>query len=482
MKRGIRAVCLLAGLGLLWLGAGDGIWQGSATQSQKLLARRCGEEKTAEGSETDDRECLWLRQIRDDKELEQQICMLEALPIYDTYRELREYLQTLHPGLQNCRFHTYEVGQYCAEPFIMLTTEEAEYGYYSREGQWYRVRWNTTEDTSYENLWSDRNNLGYDYQESYWWDITEEGCIAETDLILKNHYFEVDIGGGRMFSFEGKCLGSEKGELLEDSTYQVDVSEAGADHPFQVLEITSAMWEPFSFEDFNADGYLDLTVLYYYGANGGTAEHYIWSPSEGQYVMGPEELEYFGFYGIDDKNRQLNMHHHGSAVSGTEYLYQWSGEMDCELIRYFDHDAIYDCESGKGLGVQVEVISFENGREKVLSDYLYPDEEYFQRDEIWGIYYCDFIWEQEVVLEGQERPCILRYAQSDEQDGQRDAYTDHIFLFREDTYLICALNQEKVAAAYEELCWDEKAQQLIVSYEDGTTQSYQWDGLDFRSL
>ena len=253
------------------------------------------------------------------------------------------------------------------------------------------------------------------------------------------------------------------------------------------------MWHPYSFEDFNADGYLDLMVEYYYGANGGTATRYIWSPSKGQFIKGPEEFEYYGSYGIDQEQRQLHMHHHGSAISGTEYLYQWSGEMDCELIRYFNHNEVFDYDSERFdmVGVQVYISTFENGQEKVLSDYLYLDQEYFQRlDEIWGIYDCDFVWEQKVSLDGQEQPCILRYAQTsrsdeeagtgdDEQSGKSaDIYMDQIYLFREDTYLICALEQE-AEAFYEELNWEEDRQQLTVRYADGTVHSYRWNGENF---
>lgn len=463
----------------------------SFNEENRLLEYRCSKE-APESSAMIQQECMWFRKIDTEQEIEWRLCTTESIPVYDTYRELREYLQTLHPNMLDCTIYSYVVGQYCTDPFIMLTTDEAEYGYYCQEDQWYQIFCNTTEDTFYGNLSNCCRALGYDDQESYSWNITAKGCVKESDLNQDMFYFETEIGPDQIFAFDCELIDIQEGELFS-YTYQVAVSEKGTDHPFQVLEVCSCMWHPYSFEDFNADGYLDLMVEYYYGANGGTATRYIWSPSKGQFIKGPEEFEYYGSYGIDQEQRQLHMHHHGSAISGTEYLYQWSGEMDCELIRYFNHNEVFDYDSERFdmVGVQVYISTFENGQEKVLSDYLYLDQEYFQRlDEIWGIYDCDFVWEQKVSLDGQEQPCILRYAQTsrsdeeagtgdDEQSGKSaDIYMDQIYLFREDTYLICALEQE-AEAFYEELNWEEDRQQLTVRYADGTVHSYRWNGENF---
>lgn len=261
--------------------------------------------------------------------------------------------------------------------------------------------------------------------------------------------------------------------------------------PFQILETSSAEWEPFSFEDFNADGWQDLRVLYYYGANGGTAQHYIWSPTRGEFVQAPEGLDYFGMYGVDQEKRQLSMHYHGSALSGTEELYQWSGETDCELIRRFAHDAVNDYQE-----MHIEICCYENGQEKVLSDYCYPMDEYLERGAIWGIYTLDFVWEREVELPGQEGICILRYAQEklmpEEMEGTEDSetsqdgievlaegYLDYVFLFREDTYLIYGVEHREAPAAYTGLTWDEEQALLTVNYEGDEKQCYRWDGDTF---
>lgn len=131
--------------------------------------------------------------------------------------------------------------------------------------------------------------------------------------------------------------------------------------------------------------------------------------------------------------------------------------------------------------MQIDIRSYENGQEKILSDYLYPMDEYMERDAIWGIYCLDFVWEQEVTLEGQEGPCILRFAQENvepEEDAQAatEGYLDYLFLFREDTYLICALEKQEAMTAYTDIVWEEETQQLMVCYEDGSKHLYRWNG------
>ncbi len=459
-------------------------------EKARLQAYRSGREYEAGQESVPGRECLWFKQIYYGLEIERQICTAEALPVFETYRELREYLQTLYPDMWDCEFYTRKTGEYDPDPLIGLMTRDAEYGYYCREGQWYQVciRKDAEIDASEEPYYWVDSTLSYklnyaNYWASYQYRVSDRGYVAEGDLTQNTFYLEEEIRPGQIFSFDCRVTEEKVGELTVDFTYEVAVSVLGAKEPFQILEAHSAEWEPFSFEDYNADGFQDLTVKYYYGANGGSAAHYIWSPSGEEFIRGPEELEYYGQYGIDQEKRRLSIHYHGSAISGAEALYQWSEEMDCEQIRYFDHNDIYDYEEKEYKGTQVDIRSYENGQEKILSDYLYPIDEYMERDDIWGIYYLDFVWEQEVALEGLDRPCILRYAQEKAEPGedvQEEGYQDYLYLFREDTYLIYTLKNQEAPAAYTNIVWEDEAEQLAVNYEDGTTYLYQWNGTTFR--
>lgn len=456
-------------------------------EDSRLLAYRRDRERVLPGEKTDSgRECLWFQEKWNERELEWQFCTAESFSRLP-YEELLKRLQVLHPGLWNCVFYTRETGEYDAWPLIDLMTEDGEYVYYYRRGQWYQVSIRPTEDAGgRQGLFGSEGysfayDLGYSHQESYSFYVTEQGDITETDQIQHRHYLEQEMGPGLQLCFDCQMTDEYRGELFIDYTYEVAVSRLG-EEPFQILEVSSAEWEPFSFEDFNADGWLDLRVLYYYGANGGTASHYIWSPSKGEFVCGSEELEYFGMYGIDQEKRQLHMHYHGSASSGTEELYQWSGETDCELIRRFNHDDVNNYQE-----MHIGIYSYEDGQEKVLSDYDYPWDEYVERGAIWGIYTLDFVWEREIELPGQEGTCILRYAQEksvpEDEDGEetkeKQEMLDYLFLFREDTYLICAVEHQVAPAAYTGLSWDEEQAQLTVSYAGGEKQYYQWDGKTF---
>lgn len=443
-------------------------------ETLRLLAYRSGRGDEAEQEAVSGRECLWFKQMRNGQEEEWRICTTEALPVAETYRELREYLQGLYPDMRDCEIYTQEEGEYTSEPLIGLLTNEAEYGYYCQEGQWYQICIKggpeQSGDSYYHLSVSDPcYDRKYSYLASYWYLVSARGNVTERDLIRNSSYFEEEISPGQTFSFDCRVKEINWGELFTDLIYEVAVSIPGEEEPFQIFEAYSTKQGPFSFEDFNADGFLDLRVDYYYGTNGGTASHYIWSPSGEKFVEGPEELEYYGMYGIDQEKRQLSIHYHGSAISGAEALYQWSGEMDWELIRYFDYEDVYDYDKLEYIGMQIDIRSYENGQEKILSDYLYPMDEY--TNVFWVIYCLDFVWEQEMVLDGQEGTCILRYAQEKEELE----YLDYIFLFREDTYLICTLEGE-APAAYADIIWNKEAQQLVVEYVDGTAQCYQWNG------
>lgn len=457
-------------------------------EGSRLLAYHRDREDSSSGERPDSgRECLRFRQKWGEQELDWQFCTTESLTGLP-YQDLSRHFRTLFPGLWSCAFYTRETEEYDARPLIDLMTEDAEYVYYCRKGQWYQVCIRPTENVGgRQGLFSSkgyifRYDLGYSDQESYSFQVTEQGDITETDQIQHRHYLEQELGPGLRLCFDCRMTDEYRGELFMDYTYEVAVSRPGEEDPFQILEVSSAEWKPFSFEDINADGWLDLRVLYYYGANGGTLSFYLWSPSKGEFVCGPEELGYFGLYGVDQEKRQLHMHYHGTAVSGEEELYQWSGETDCELIRRFNHN-----ETNERREMHIEICCYEDGQEKILSDYCYPMDEYMERDAIWGIYTLDFVWEREVELPGQEGTCILRYAQersfpededAEETEGKQEML-DYLFLFRQDTYLICALEHQVAPAAYTGLTWDEEQAQLTVSYEGGEKQCYLWDGETF---
>ena len=243
------------------------------------------------------------------------------------------------------------------------------------------------------------------------------------------------------------------------------------------MDSTYAYESPFVFEDFNADGYLDITVRYFYGINGGSASHYIFSPSKNKFVQLDPELHYYGTYSVDYETRRWYEHDHASVYSGWETVYQWKNEMDYEMIKLFSHMQTAG-------GISVEISRYENGKEEILSDYIYSYEEYEERDDIWGTYYEDFIWEKEVTDKSTGKKYMIRYAevfQPEEAENNKGIYYDgRIYVYDEDTYLVSVTHSEIIeksrSIALENGDGDEK-QALVIHYVDGGEAVFYLSGL-----
>lgn len=437
---------------------------------------------------------------KEDLEREMQVRAVE-MPVYDTYEEWREYLQALHPELRSCYFCTRTAGEYCADPFIMLETEQMQYGYFLWEERWYQICFDIPGDGDYfhlelQNSSSTCAKMGYTGSiPSYWWRMDAKGNIMEADLMEDVYWLVEEISPGQIFSFECKMVREQENDIWGEKVYQVAVTAQGEEEPFQVFEVESgrdhgdglfSSWDfedAFYFVDFNADGYRDLESLYYYGANGGSVITFVWSPSQGEFVRMPEELGNWDYI-VYPETRRLSVFYREGGAGGARELYQWSGETDYELIRYkeYRYEDVWD-EDDNYVGelYYIRIVAYDQGREKVLTDYTYDSDD-DSSNYVGLLYGLDVAWEKKVVVTGQDKSCILRYAQNKaviDEDGQEEVYLDYLFLFREDTYLICALPEYEAPAAYSDFTWKKDTEQLVVSYEDGSQRSYQWDGERF---
>ncbi len=424
------------------------------------------------------------------QEQELRISPIE-MPVFAGYEEWRKYLLALHPDMTGCYFRTREVGQYCADPFIMLETKEAQWGYFLWEGRWYQIRLGIpgSGDPFDMELRRTGGKLGYESMPSYWWREDEEGNTIEADLMRDVYVLVEEIGPGQVFSFTCEMV-ETRGGIWDEKVYRVSVTAQGEEEPFQVFEVESARGNEFSywdydnafyFVDFNSDGYQDLQTLYYYGANGGTVSTYIWSPSREEFVQAPEELGNED-YRCFPENRRLQIHYRDGGSCGTDELYQWSGEMDYELLRCreYAYEDVFDASDPLtlvGEHYYCRIVSFKGGRERVLADFTYDSEEEMS-DYVSFLYWLDVAWERQVALEGLEASCTLRYLQDVSEEDGASAFLDCLLLSREDTCLVGALLQE-APSAYEDFAWDEKNSRLTVSYQDGTMRCYQWNGTAF---
>lgn len=459
------------------------------TEKFRLLECQCSQAEPEEK-----RLRIQFRDMKDKRERELQFCAVE-MPVYDSYEEWREYLQARHPKLRGCYFSTFAAGEYCRNPFITLETDEAQYGYFQRAGQWYQICLDLPGNGGYyasELVISAKSWGGYDSDiPSYWWRTDGKGNTIEADLTQDAYHLVEEISPGQVFSFECTMVRTQKNRAGE-KVYQVAVTALGEDAPFQVLEVEScrdcgddgfSVWDyddAFYFVDFNADGYRDLESQYCYGAYGGSVITFVWSPSQGEFVRMPEELGNRN-RSIYPEMRRFDLFFRGGRGYGLRERYQWSGEMDYERIRYMEYEyvEVYDEDDGRYDGglYHVRIAAVDRGREKVLTDYSYDSDDDDAVNYVHLLYELDMAWEKWVTADGQDGRCILRYAQNREidEDGQ-ERYLDNIFLSREDTYLICTLPEQAAPAACSGLAWIEDTGQLAVSYEDGSLRLYQWNG------
>ncbi len=425
----------------------------------------------------------------DDEEKRVEEVVLHSADIdleHDSWEEAVSYFENRYPDMNSLEAYLYGErtlwnfeGEISDSIFYKVEESEVSHGFFHQNGKTFEVL--SQGKSGYYNMVDTmRSNMGYDYDACFLWEREEDGSMVYENNLEGNYSYVKDLGSEKIVRIQAEIMEIEEGELIDDVIYGVKIVDEKENKVLQELEVNSSYSNksPFSFEDFNADGYLDLTVEYYYGANGGTASHYIFSPSKEEFVELDSELDYFGMYDVDSETRRLYMHYHGSAISGTEITYQWKNEMDYEKIRQFDHDSVDD-------GVQVTILRYENGKEETLSDYLYSQEEYVERlSDIWGTYDEDFIWEKEVTDRTTGKKYTIRYAEAflpEEAERNYGIYYDgRIYVYDEDTYLVSVTHSEIISQS-ESIEWkdggEDTEQMIVIHYTDGGYSGYYLSGL-----
>lgn len=386
---------------------------------------------------------------------------LEDLGGTKSHSVMRKRLQEIYPDLETCYIWSYEKNEAFLAEVELPENESA--GFYSTAAAWQRSVYQIfCTDWTGENERAGIERLLWDdaAQVNYFWTGDESAVLRESDEAQGYSVYRKDIGEGVPYTFSLQCAADHhKLSLYEDA-------EEG-EQLLQELEFEkeSKYGVMLSFDDLNGDGYEDLLLVGSY-----VEKCCLWSPSQKLYVDMSEELGPFRNYVPDEENRQLWVHRRGFNCL-MRNLYQWSGELDCELLKEFYSEYTYTREGTKWEEIVITVR--ENGADKILSDYIYPYEDYSAKiDELWDIFYLDFVWEQKVTVNGEDNPCILRYAQekTKEEDGAV-LYTDRLFLFRGDTYLIGSYSGVVSSVPWEEISMDEKGR-LSVTYEDGSSIVY----------
>ena len=324
----------------------------------------------------------------------------------------------------------------------------------------------------YDAVFRAKIQMGYNDYSFFSWTQDEDGSVSQFDLLTNTHFYRKDLGGGEVIRILAERTEETSEEAGNDDYYRVRIYDEKKNELLQELQVYSIETErsPFVFEDFNADGYLDLTVIDYYAAHNTPEHHYIFSPSKREFVKLDSELDYGAR--VDYETRRMYFHFHFLESYGLEVTYQWKNEMDYEVVKRFLHDGVKD-------GVLVEISRYENGREEILSDYIYSYEEYEERDDIWGTYYEDFIWEKEVTDKSTGKKYMIRYAEvflPEEAKKNGGIYYDgRIYVYDEDTYLVSVTHSE-IASESKSIEWEDggrdKEQALVIHYADGGESTF----------
>ena len=404
---------------------------------------------------------------------------------HDSWEEAVSYFLDRYPDMQSLEAYLYGEdtlwnfeGEIPDSVFYRVEEAEISHGFFYQKGKTFEVL-SQGKSGYYNTVDTIRRNAGYDYDGCFLWERKEDGSIIYEDNLEGKFSYVKDLGNEKTVRVQAETMEILEGELMDEFTYRVEIIDVKENKFIQELQVNSTCFHrsPFRFEDFNADGYLDLSVEYYYGANGGTASHYIFSPSKEKFVKLDSEFDYYGMYGVDYETRRFYMHYHGSAISGTEITYQWKNEMDYEKIKQFDHDSVGD-------GVQVTILRYKNGKEETLSDYLYSQEEYVERlSDIWDTYSEDFIWEKEVTDRTTGKKYTIRYTEVFlPEEAARNGnpnygiyYDGRIYVYDEDTYLVSVTHSEIVSQS-ESIEWengDEDTEQMLeIHYPDNGYSGY----------
>lgn len=414
---------------------------------------------------------------------EVSMCKLEVLPDFETAEEQRDYFLSKHPDMTYYYVYPPKDENDGSEAYYIMENDVA-YIYFTYTGQAYKLI-DKGVDTPHSNLaWTFFWDAGYNYREEFTWEKDENSILWQnfTDRIFS---LECDIGTGETFLFKLAPPADAQpveyelfGTLEYGETLDVEVYRKGENTPFQVFQTSCLEYDghPIYLEDFNADGYLDLTVRFYYGANGGTAAHYLWSPSKEQFVECSDELSYYGMYSIDQENRRLYMHYHNSALAGSEFTYQWENETDFSLIKSLDYYPVTNADETQEMQYQVKC--YEGNEEHILADYTSPYE-YGEDGNPWGLYHDELIWEETVTSSITGLPYHLYYAEKPQQDENGEvlpnAYEGHLYVVDRELCLIKCHKLQSAALSTEislENQAGEDGQKLMIQYADGEMKEY----------
>ncbi len=419
---------------------------------------------------------------------EEEVCVrkVEAFPDYENERELFSYLQEQYPDVEAYSVYASNSPKTTGYYGRLLVENNRDHCFFYWEGQNYEVV-------------SEEKNGGNA--------VIPNPMCEDTDAYSSKTYAEwtkfKDGSGFWNNQKEGSyCLqqdvGEEKDILVqirpienirdESRKYVIEVYWEKDDSPFQSIltesvalgNVYSYLYDkffyvdhvPFSFQDFNVDGYLDINYI-----NAGSSKvfsHYIWSPSQQKFVRGPEELEQcLKYYIYDEDSRRFKVTKAGTYESSIDY-YQWSNETDCEQIKTF-----HAGREENGNGVFVRIADCCDGEEQVIMDYDYDIEDYPYSVDRYAMQYSFFVsfcednllWEETVRDKDFGESYRLYYAQEALTNYMGIASGEiegHLWVLDENTKLVKKLFWKEPAFC-ERVSWEDE---LVIQYFDGSEKRW----------
>lgn len=397
------------------------------------------------------------------------------LPVFEDELEYFAYFQTIYPEMLEYRACSLaEEGKVFggAGDLRNINVGNKFYRYFTWGGERYLIE-NYRSDwkiNNYCHLYrTDKMKSAYSFNGSERVGrLDEYGYLTWMDVRRGRYCFHQDIGLGEIFFFDVYPAGADEQE--DYGEVDVYIYREGETEPFQKFCAGKSVSEGmFSFDDYNADGYLDLQVYFGNGMGGKYADHYVWSPSREVFVK-MSAFEYAGSYWLDSEKRQL-FWRSGRVYDYTTELYQWTGETELTLLRSYAHWQEREEEAH-----HVTVTLYENGSPRVLSEANYAAENATEADD------CGFgskayeLFAEEIVWEGQVNDpsdsgyytlLFLRTPACDEEgESLQNQYVDKLFVLDSETKLERVLSWNS-AAGFERAQLLEDAGVEII-YTDGS--------------
>ena len=353
---------------------------------------------------------------------------IEELPNYDTEEEMRDYFLEKHPNANYYEACAPEEETENIGNFHLIEEDGYVYGYFEKDGNSYVIKCEDEAGRSFvekicDEKWDSYYAKCCEWEKfdtiTRWYNYSTWFCEAT----MKN-----EMGENFYFEIVRKDIDETEGEVLEIAVYW-----EGEKEPFQVLE---------------------------------TEWLYIWSPSKGEFVRGPEELDRWW---MATPGRRIATWQNVSGNAQEIWFYQWENEMDYRLIMWYRHEYMYDENAESYLVKSYD----EDGNEVLLLDCVVEigSSEADVADSLIDIR-MDVLRGEKIQSKKTGEVYYVYLTRSDSY--YKEEGKDYLYVTNEALYPVKMLTVER-GGNCEEMSWytDEAgAEKLQILYEDGSVKEF----------